>query len=56
MFIRQKKNKSGGAGIQIVSKHQGKYKVEKTIGSLCNTDVIEVLVHQARCELNRIQV
>ncbi len=55
MFIRQKKNKSGSVSVQIISKHSGKSLVNSTVGSSWSTEGIEILMHQARHELNRIQ-
>jgi transposase len=55
MFIREKKNKSGSASVQIISKHGRKYKVEKTIGSSSSLQGISILLHQARHELSLLQ-
>ncbi|MCX6743146.1 MAG: IS1634 family transposase [Candidatus Parcubacteria bacterium] len=55
MFIRQKKNKSGSVSVQIISKHSGKYKLHRTIGSASSPEGIEILMHQASHELSRIQ-
>jgi len=55
MFIRQKKNKSGTVSVQIISKHKAKYKVEATMGSSGSAEGIEVLVHQAKYEITRLQ-
>jgi transposase len=55
MFIRQKKNKSGSISVQIISKHSGKYLVEKSVGSSTTSQGIEILMHQARHELSKIQ-
>lgn len=55
MFIRQKKNKSGSVSVQIISKHNRKYKVERTIGSGKTQEQITVLLHQARYELGKMQ-
>ena len=55
MFIRQKKNRSGSVSVQIISKHGGRYKVEKTIGSGTTQDRIIVLLHQARYELEKME-
>jgi transposase len=55
MFIRQKKNKSGSISVQLISKHGGKYKVEKTIGSGSSQEQITVLLHQARYELQKVE-
>jgi transposase len=55
MFIRQKKNKSGSTSVQIISKHNGKYLVEKSVGSSTTSEGIEILLYQARHELNKIQ-
>ena len=55
MFIRQKKNKSGSISVQIISKHNGKYSVEKSVGSSTTSEGIEILMHQARHELRKIQ-
>ena len=54
MFIRQKKNKSGSVSVQIISKHRGRYKVEKTIGSSTSQEHITILVYQARYELEKM--
>src|SRR5580693_4834071 len=55
MFIRQKKNKSGSTSVQIISKHKGKYLVEKSVGNATSSAGIEILMHQARHELSKIQ-
>ena len=55
MFIRQKKNKSGSVSVQIISKHSGKYKLLRTIGSASSPEGIEILMHQASHELSTIQ-
>lgn len=55
MFIRQKKNKSGSISVQLISKHGGKYKVEKTIGSGSSQEHIAVLLHQASYELEKME-
>ena len=55
MFIRQKKNKSGSVSIQIISKHDGKYKLKQTIGSATTSEGIEILMQQAAHELSKIQ-
>jgi len=55
MFYRRKKNKSGSVSIQIISKHQGIYKVKKTIGCAFDEQEIVVLEHQARHEILRLQ-
>jgi transposase len=55
MFIRQKKNKSGSVSVQLISKHGGRYKVEKTIGSGTTQEHISVLLHQARYELEKME-
>jgi transposase len=44
MFIRRKPNASGSLSIQVISKINGKYKVEKTIGSATTQQKIEELV------------
>ena len=54
MFIRQEKNKSGSVSVQIISKHAGKYRVERTIGSSSSTEGIDILLHQARHELSKL--
>jgi len=41
--------------VQIISKHGGKYKVEKTIGSSSSVQGISILLHQARHELSVLQ-
>lgn len=55
MFIRQKKNRSGSISVQIISKHNGKYVMEKTIGSSSTSQGVEILIHQARHELSKMQ-
>ena len=55
MFIRQKKNKSGSISVQIITKHGGKYKVEKTIGSASTQEQISILIHQAGYEIEKRQ-
>lgn len=55
MFIRQKKNKSGSVSIQIISKVNGQYKLHQTVGSSSTPEGIEILLHQARLALNKIQ-
>jgi transposase len=55
MFIRQKKNKSGSTSVQIISKHNGRYLVEKSVGSSTTSEGIDILLHQARQELSKIQ-
>ena len=55
MFYRRKKNKSGSVSIQIISKHQGIYKVIQTIGCAFDEQEIVVLEHQAHQEILRLQ-
>lgn len=55
MFIRKKKNKSGSRSVQIISKADGKYKVVRTIGSSFDEQDIELLVLQAKQEIERIK-
>ena len=55
MFIRKLKNRSGSISIQIISKSKGKYKVVKTIGSNRTQEGINLLLNQAKHELNNIQ-
>ena len=47
MFIRKKKNKSGVISVQVISKHTGKYKLLKTIGSSADAIAIERLYAKA---------
>ncbi|MBF6607048.1 MAG: IS1634 family transposase [Chloroflexi bacterium] len=47
MFIRQKKNKSGLVGIQVIDKSTGKYSVAKTIGSSADATSISKLIAEA---------
>jgi hypothetical protein len=47
MFVRRKKNKSGTVSIQIISKHTGKYRVIKSLGSSRNPEEIERLERKA---------
>lgn len=54
MFIREKPNKSGSTSIQIIEKRKGKYKVVKTLGSSKSKEGIQLLIYQAKHELNKI--
>jgi hypothetical protein len=54
MFIIQKKNKSGSTSVQIISKHNGKYLVEKSADNATSSAGIEILMHQARHALSKI--
>lgn len=55
MFLREKKNKSGSVSVQIIAKHDGKYRVVKTIGSAKAAQEIAVLFHRGKQELSKIQ-
>jgi transposase len=55
MFIRQKRNKSGSISVHIISKNDGKYKVEKSIGSSSTPEGISILLHQAKYEMELLQ-
>ena len=55
MFIREKPNKSGSVSVQIISKENRRNKVVKTIGSSRTREGIDLLLHQARHELNTIK-
>lgn len=55
MFIRKSKNRSGSISVQIISKHTGRFKVIKTIGSADVEQQIEVLVHRAKQEIALLQ-
>lgn len=54
MFIRQLKNRSGSISVQIISKESRKYKVVKTIGSSKTEEGINLLLYQAKYELNKL--
>jgi transposase len=54
MFYRKKKNQSGSTSAQIISKHRGKYKVVKTIGSSANEEEIQKLIYLAKQEIERL--
>jgi hypothetical protein len=54
MFIRKKQNSSGSLSIQIISKFNGRYKFEKTIGCAITRHEIEILLLKARQELNKL--
>ena len=54
MFLRKKSNKSGSVSVQIISKHRGKYKVEKTIGSSNNEQEIQKLWLLGKQEVERL--
>jgi transposase len=55
MFIREVKNRSGSISIQIISKHKGKYKVIKTIGSSKDPEEVILLKHKAQHEKERLE-
>ncbi len=54
MFYRKKKNQSGSTSVQIISKHRGKYRVVKTIGSSANEQRIQKLIYLAKQEIERL--
>ena len=54
MFIRENKNRSGNISIQIVSKHNGRYKVVKTVGSGTTRQEIDALKSQAKTHLEQL--
>ena len=53
MFIRKLKNRSGSISVQIISKESQKYKVVKTIGSSKTEEGINLLLYQAKHELDK---
>ena len=53
--IRQKKNKSGSASVQIVSKTRGAYKVVKTIGCGTKSHEIDQLLEKAKSEKLKLE-
>ncbi len=55
MYIREKKNRSGSVSIQIISKYNGRYKVEKTIGCGTERHEIDRLKLQAQQEMEKMQ-
>lgn len=55
MFIRQKRNKSGSVSIQIIAKVNGQYKLHQSIGSASTAEGIDILLHQARHALSKVQ-
>lgn len=54
MFIRKLKNRSGSQSVQVIQKVNGRYKVVKTLGSATMQQEIEILVNQAREEIERL--
>ena len=54
VFIRKNKNRSGSYSVQIVSKHRGRYKVLKTLGSGRSEQEIEFLFQRAQQELQKL--
>lgn len=54
MFLRKKSNKSGSVSVQIISKHRGKYKVERTIGSSHNEQELQKLWLLGKQEIERL--
>ena len=54
MFIRKLKNRSGSISVQIISKESQKYKVVKTLGSSKTEEGINLLLYQAKHELNKM--
>ena len=55
MYIREKKNRSGSVSIQIISKYNGRYKVEKTIGCGTERHEIDRLKLLAKQEIEKLQ-
>lgn len=55
MYIRELKNRSGSISIQLISKHNGKYKVVKSFGSATTQQNIERLKMLARQEKEKIE-
>ena len=54
MYVRELKNRSGSISIQIISKHRGKYKVIKTVGSATQLQEIKALKQKAYQEIEEI--
>lgn len=52
MFVRKLKNRSGSLSIQVISKHDGKYKVIKSFGSAKDADRLEQLLLLAKQYVN----
>jgi transposase len=55
MFIRKNKNRSGSVSIQIITKTYNRYKVIATVGCARTMQEEEVLLYQARTEIERLQ-
>jgi transposase len=55
MFVRENKNRSGSVSVQVISKHGGRYRVVKTVGSATQRHDIDRLVLVARQEIKRLQ-
>jgi hypothetical protein len=55
MFIRKNKNRNNSISVQIISKHRGKYKVVKTIGTGKTEQQIEFLYQRARQYIQQSQ-
>jgi len=55
MYIRELKNRSGSISIQLISKHNGKYKVVKSFGSATTQQNIERLKMLAIQEKEKIE-
>jgi transposase len=51
MFARKKKNQSGSVSIQVITKHLGRFRVVRTVGSSKDPDEIERLWRLARAEI-----
>ena len=54
MFLRKKPNDSGSVSVQIISKHRGKYKVVKTVGSSSNEQELQKLMFLGKQEIERL--
>jgi hypothetical protein len=55
VFIRKNKNRSGSYGIQIIEKVGRKNRLVKTMGSARRPEEIELLVNQAKLEMDRLR-
>lgn len=52
MFVRRNRNRSGSVSIQIISKRNGRYRVEETVGTSKDPDEIEKFSVEANNKIN----
>lgn len=55
MFIRRKPNRSGTYSVQVISKHNGRYVLEKSFGASSDELQLKVLEEKASCWMSKYE-